>query len=98
SLRSPLFPYTTLFRSFAGAAITDQEDAERKIGHRGSPPGLFRLVVVANGDGRQRMRQNGSHVVDGWFLTREETELQRRLANEHRSEEHTSELQSLTNI
>src|SRR5258706_3473553 len=77
--RSPLFPYTTLFRSTTGsraAACSDTADMAR----------LPRLVVP----GRLHLLLQRSHGIGPVFGSDERTSI--------RSEEHTSELQSLTNL
>src|SRR5205085_12039328 len=87
--RSPLFPYTTLFRSLAGA---DQPDADRpafalarleRLGERGAA----RL--------RLQTRRCGHLVHD---LPIRVIDARPRLSPESRSEEHTSELQSQSNL
>src|SRR5437016_7844997 len=81
--RSTLFPYTTLFRSNTGEVVTgDLEGAESLV--TGGP------VIVA-----ARLEENAQHgeILAG-PLTRELTRARIR----YRSEEHTSELQSLTNL
>src|SRR2546427_1432444 len=81
--RSTLFPYTTLFRSRAGEAHGAQDGAEALL----PPHGLHgaRAVHAAQGLARQasRARDREGRVGD---------------VAEDRSEEHTSELQSQSNL
>src|SRR5438093_4172591 len=80
---SPLFPYTTLFRS-------RELHGEREHGDQRRDSELQRERNERRGrlEWRQSERERG---VDG----ERDAELDGR---EHRSEEHTSELQSLTNL
>src|SRR5437899_8905587 len=75
-LRSPLFPYTTLFRSLIGSR--DVERAEVDL--------LDRMGVhrVADLEGVHARIEAMSKSIDGVYI--------------HRSEEHTSELQSLRHL
>src|SRR5262249_56385120 len=76
---SPLFPYTTLFRSLAaGRARADQLLLPRRREH---------LVGIHRG-GARLLVDVGDHVLLHGFARPQEL----------RSEEHTSELQSLTNL
>src|SRR5438093_4844596 len=82
--RLTLFPYTTLFRSrFA--------EGPQAAGHRPDP----RLGLDARAGHLERARQGGGRPL-GTVLRAEARAQGARL--EHRSEEHTSELQSLTNL
>src|SRR5437016_6910923 len=89
--RSTLFPYTTLFRSLGARAV---DDFERALSLAGSARGqVFRSFVTA-------LLIVGDHVrcenlVESWFGQGHEQEFD---ARSDRSEEHTSELQSLTNL
>src|SRR5687767_15708700 len=74
--RSPLFPYTTLFRSDAVAIHPYTARADR----------VPRYVLAA----RRVMRRYGDRRKPVWV-----TEISWPAAKGHRSEEHTSELQSL---
>src|SRR5437762_3019209 len=76
--RSTLFPYTTLFRSQA------------ELAHRGVPPGKHRLPAdrpAAAVDPRRGRRLRA-------LARRARRDLRRGTGRDHRSEEHTSELQS----
>src|SRR5207302_9709132 len=96
--RSPLFPYTTLFRSLILAAWEEHcrreppRGAERRRAERRTPdPGLRMLACVAAAPIGERQRPE---------CRRDE---QDRSLPEHdqlgrRSEEHTSELQSRENL
>src|SRR5437870_11208716 len=55
--RSTLFPYTTLFRSLAGADATDQETVDRLLLAADGTPDKRRL-----GGDRKSTRLNSSHV------------------------------------
>src|SRR3546814_1473357 len=77
-----LFPYTTLFRSLASDVL---EDVAAGI-HAARPAGLPHLEVAA----RQRRLQGGE-------LHGPQRDIEARF-RAHRSEEHTSELQSLMRI
>src|SRR3712207_7827167 len=79
--RSTLFPYTTLFRSFGGAALDDDVVAEGFA--TVEAPG--RLEVVGHAP---LVLLDGAHNPHGAAA------LARALAEAFRSEEHTSELQS----
>src|SRR5262249_61320311 len=71
---SPLFPYTTLFRSLSLALLADALDApSEKVSEA--------LLELTND---YKARESGVEV--------------REMAGGWRSEEHTSELQSLTNL
>src|SRR5207248_4887232 len=92
--RSPLFPYTTLFRSNAGAAIAQGLQRERSLvlgqfarqRHHGEATLQQRRLQMPDGIARvaehQRARrfEKAQNIDDGMF--------------DVRSEEHTSELQS----
>src|SRR2546430_10037342 len=91
--RSTLFPYTTLFRS-SSPASRSRAIPTRRIGH----PGSWAIVAVL-----------ASMLVVGiWGLLRERAtasapaarrlRLERLLLAGERSEEHTSELQSQSNL
>src|SRR5438093_6500128 len=86
--RSTLFPYTTLFRSerLAGGA-PDQVLGD----HFGALQLAFVLQLELSGDRGQRRVDVGNARHDGLFLGEDG-------AAHFRSEEHTSELQSLTNL
>src|SRR5436309_10351832 len=69
--RSPLFPYTTLFRSHTAGLVVQPDD----LGHQGA----IRHGPGARGPGQPAIEPTTTHV-------------------QHRSEEHTSELQSRENL
>src|SRR3712207_8477242 len=76
--RSTLFPYTTLFRSHA----------VRRGGRRD------RRLVADRADGRARDLRPRGVVRPGAAREHDAVQRRRAPADEHRSEEHTSELQS----
>src|SRR3712207_7276255 len=80
--RSPLFPYTTLYRSGAERAVGVLEDDLHVGAQRPRLPGLHALDVTPEKDDAALRRDEP-----------QEREAERRLARP-RSEEHTSELQS----
>src|SRR3712207_8481496 len=81
--RSTLFPYTTLFRSV-------EDEVARAAGVIRCHPQASVLVVLEGGVGRRRR-----HIFTR-FGGRDQLprQVERRRADEARSEEHTSELQS----
>src|SRR5438093_7699783 len=85
---STLFPYTTLFRSVVGAAGREIEpDAAHTLAAHGVELALASLVVD-DGD-TARVRAARGHPPERCRVVG---------AVDARSEEHTSELQSLTNL
>src|SRR5262249_61906873 len=91
--RSSLFPYTTLFRSQSGGA------GGGPVPDAGAGPVAGRAAPAAAGLGatagrgvslRKGLRLEADEQVARFYL--------RPRLDEYRSEEHTSELQSLTNI
>src|SRR5205823_12496096 len=92
--RPTLFPYTTLFRS--GRAAAPDPVAARRPAAQGRVAGVERVVErrVARS---VRLRLHGEEAVVGGDFNAEEVEatLGQRLEVGRRSEEHTSELQSL---
>src|SRR5262249_61777374 len=77
---SPLFPYTTLFRSHL-----------HLLGERGRIGLLTRLL--------QDLARDAVHLVDGLDHVHRDADRDHQQDEPHlRSEEHTSELQSLTNL
>src|SRR5690606_40110787 len=82
--RSPLFPYTTLFRSLAVEPDRDEHAAERGLDLRClvelGPHALVEQLIQPGG-GVEVVRADGG-----------------RLGEHQRSEEHTSELQSRENL
>src|SRR5205085_8457820 len=87
-LCSPLFPYTTLFRSIRAAAQHD----DIELVHRG---GVAREKVLLHARFRAGGGKNGD--VARGVQTIDRGEVHVRVALE-RSEEHTSELQSQSNL
>src|SRR5262249_61957621 len=89
-LTSPLFPYTTLFRSTAelfladGANVTVVGRRERSLQEIGSRDGNRAFVIAADLSDEKQTEECVARA----------TEMMGGL----RSEEHTSELQSLTNL
>src|SRR5258706_8276504 len=82
--RSTLFPYTTLFRSLTSALASRTSNPAKKIASKKTPRRMSRLVVP-------------------WMMTRlisaaEICCISPKSSGSSRSEEHTSELQSLTNL
>src|SRR5256885_13302375 len=86
--RSPLFPYTTLFRS---AALTSQDKGrEREAILAGLADGTIDLAI-----GTHALFQSGVAFRDLALAVVDE---QHRFGVHQRSEEHTSELQSPCNL
>src|SRR5690554_7413302 len=83
--RSTLFPYTTLFRSYAGSQVPDHTDIITQ------EPGLIEMK-----DGRVMMyiRASGGFQQLSYSSDEGETWSEIEKSNIARSEEHTSELQS----
>src|SRR5688572_31216142 len=90
---SPLFPYTTLFRSRGGMEPSDAATRPRN-GERKAPPTIYdiaRLTGVSPSTVSRALNKPG----------RLNAQTERRIrdaAKELRSEEHTSELQSQSNL
>src|SRR5438093_7912629 len=82
--RSTLFPYTTLFRSHAERAFVGEKDFERTDAALHDFAELLVGLVVKLRHAHVK-REVARRLADG-------------LAHPKRSEEHTSELQSLTNL
>src|SRR2546426_9171565 len=108
--RSTLFPYTTLFRSFASPpADADASDVER-VARRPEPAPQHVPGHDGERDGRagvadERASRDALACHDGSLLSRlrpvaarARVGTGRRTARESRSEEHTSELQSPCNL
>src|SRR5205085_7398126 len=94
---STLFPYTTLFRSVPGAARA--AGAGGSAGGNGLAPlsdGAVRLVVEH--DGCDELRGGGAGVGDAARAGDDRGWPQRAAGGLFRSEEHTSELQSQSNL
>src|SRR5256885_9726952 len=81
--RSTLFPYTTLFRSLLEGVV------QRARGHRAEDEGFDRAHAnqKPREDPHPPVARHGESVCD-----------ERRRERKHRSEEHTSELQSPCNL
>src|SRR2546425_5990493 len=84
--RSPLFPYTTLFRSYPESAARALAAMHRYARYRHRDEGDLRTFPVDRGIAESVVAQ--SRAENRTLLRAEE-------ANRLRSEEHTSELQSL---
>src|SRR3546814_2056334 len=88
-----LFPYTTLFRSHVAVDIAGHDEAHGA--HHREQHG------AAVGDQRQRDADHREHAHDHGHVEediKEEVADQPEFLGQHRSEEHTSELQSLMRI
>src|SRR2546427_5862186 len=81
--RSTLFPYTTLFRSYEWVEVPRDEEGITRNRDGTTSPAEGIVVTRAVGSTEEKRRQ-GRPVVGG--------------GNEFRSEEHTSELQSQSNL
>src|SRR5690606_41106360 len=96
--RSPLFPYTTLFRSElmeeTGLAVAPQR--VRRTIHHAYPDRLVELVVIDCEASSKAAQPLGSAEVR-WVSPAELSNYDFPAANQ-RSEEHTSELQSRENL
>src|SRR5258706_3005335 len=82
--RSTLFPYTTLFRSLAGQDPQIDRRIDVATGQNHSNPLSGHAIALLHEPGKRR----------GAGLMQERD----RMTGKRRSEEHTSELQSLTNL
>src|SRR3546814_6803042 len=97
-----LFPYTTLFRSDAHAMLfipeVNHENATGLVQQliQGSCPGIGQLARIQLRDGYRRLTSFGFQMAGGNYYTIKC--VCRLCQNVHRSEEHTSELQSLMRI
>src|SRR5690606_42060066 len=80
---SPLFPYTTLFRSTSFGVIRRIDEAVR-----GRPSAIFILIGI---------NDLGRNIPDS-IIVRNHERIVRYIQTHSRSEEHTSELQSRENI
>src|SRR2546430_6850956 len=85
--RSTLFPYTTLFRSNAGPA---REERFVII------PGSEIMAIMALATGLDDLEQRLARIIVG--LTQDKRPVRGSDLKAHRSEEHTSELQSQSNL
>src|SRR3546814_4032929 len=106
TLTDTLFPYTPLFRSDGvglgqvvrrGGIVKVQHQAAHRVGRAGAVIEQRRVVIVALDrdvllEGRQQVEKRG----DGQLVARDGA--RQRRENVRRSEEHTSELQSLMRI
>src|SRR2546430_7444189 len=79
--RSPLFPYTTLFRSALSGASGSMEEAGHKLGQGQDSQDPHEETLDRLKEAQHRLNQEQEDVED-----------------ELRSEEHTSELQSQSNL
>src|SRR3989441_8044222 len=77
--RSTLFPYTTLFRSLAVPVVEGRDRVGEDLERQRGDRLIEALVPEAVAEGREEQRRR----------------LPRHAGDRHRSEEHTSELQSL---
>src|SRR2546427_1485100 len=94
--RSTLFPYTTLFRSVALAQAREIRSADKAEGQ------LFHFAGYGRG-AHLRLIARAAKVCDGqaitvWSVHREHLRLVTGFQPLERSEEHTSELQSQSNL
>src|SRR3712207_8130582 len=82
--RSTLFPYTTLFRSFTFRWYDEEDErrarGERRYAHRREHEGWRACIRLDLRHAADRRRRDGDDLAGA--------------AGDHRSEEHTSELQS----
>src|SRR2546430_4766413 len=90
--RSTLFPYTTLFRSGASLSRTD-EVQQRAVDIALKTPGVGHAVNIVGFSGATFTNAPNAGAI---FLTLDPWE--QRARDPHRSEEHTSELQSQSNL
>src|SRR2546427_7950852 len=86
--RSTLFPYTTLFRS----PQPEKQHPVPRTPYGGSPV-PYPVPRPTPAPGRRKIKQR--HPFD---IYEDQLETLRRIAEEERSEEHTSELQSQSNL
>src|SRR2546430_8382904 len=84
--RSTLFPYTTLFRSSAGRGV--------RCGRQGPEGSELAPPIARPGNARTPARQTGTVPI----LLSQHVDLFSILRKRFRSEEHTSELQSQSNL
>src|SRR5205807_7683232 len=92
--RSPLFPYTTLFRSRV-AIVVGERDGLAVDRRAVQPPRVGEALAG------ERQIGDASALEPGAFETSLPSDLeamQRSISDAHRSEEHTSELQSPCNL
>src|SRR5260221_7699448 len=89
--RSPLFPYTTLFRSGC--------TGRHQCPHARSPPWLRAAALRSRSAGCQRCRRSGTRSAPATGqVWQPALRLRSAAARSHRSEEHTSELQSHSDL
>src|SRR5437016_9583507 len=83
---STLFPYTTLFRSFSGARLEAVYGALNRLRpeHLRSIRGIIQYLTARSSNSNEEKKEDLDHG--------------RLIFEIPRSEEHTSELQSLTNL
>src|SRR5258706_11005866 len=86
--RPPLFPYPTLFRSLSPGSLDALQviEAVSRLRHRTN--GLLRIIFAVADPGQPNLAAGHENVTRGL----------QQLLLALRSEEHTSELQSLTNL
>src|SRR5205085_10914293 len=96
-LRSPLFPYTTLFRSFLVPQV-DADGNERAGIHL--PEVSVPLATYTGWNFRNAKIGGTDQLVSllGSYIPLTATKAEREAAKDPRSEEHTSELQSQSNL
>src|SRR3546814_8194586 len=101
-----LFPYTPLFRSRTGRSVTCRSRAADRLdgtgrpaaGHCGADAGDHPSEAGADGRGAARGRRIGTDIQDARRAGRILPTILRHIASALRSDEHTSELQSLISI
>src|SRR5437016_11536224 len=86
---SPLFPYTTLFRSGLRQLRHNQQLAGARTCHIPKPFALAHQTFVVSLERSEKL---------GWLDVADHPMQGVVVGTMHRSEEHTSELQSLTNL
>src|SRR5690606_42122521 len=94
--RSPLFPYTTLFRSLGVGAVADdlRADEDDQLGALGAVALMPEGIAEAG-----NLVEHGKRVAGAALLLADQARQQHGLAvGDRRSEEHTSELQSRENL
>src|SRR2546427_3538056 len=102
--RSTLFPYTTLFRSHMaervkveiGSAYPFAEKKTMMVKGRDLISGIPRTLVIDDSEIREALYEPISTIVNAIKVALENTPPE--LAGDIRSEEHTSELQSQSNL
>src|SRR5437016_6613014 len=95
---STLFPYTTLFRSTDHGVLYGAVDFYQAAQDKGVKPIIGCEVYVAPGSRFEKKTSSGGRDVYHHLVLLAKDEAGYRNLTRLRSEEHTSELQSLTNI